>query len=67
MEDSNVDHPIMADPADTAMIDTNIDDLFGESANGLPPDALSLAIPSAPLPSGLVLRIAEMQGRGCCT
>ena len=58
---------------DGAMMDANmeanldVDDLFGEAADGIAAEALGVALPSAPLPPSLVLRIMEMQSRGCCT
>ena len=53
---------------DAAMMEANIDDLFGEAAGDLVvADALGVALPAAPLPPSLVSRIAEMQWRGCCT
>ncbi|KAK3725235.1 Mediator of RNA polymerase II transcription subunit 16 [Vermiconidia calcicola] len=52
---------------DAAMLDANIDDLFGEAADGLAAEALGVALPSAPLPPSLIFRIMEMQNKGCCT
>lgn len=52
--------------AETALMDASTYDLFGEPADSLVSNGLSAAL-SAPLPPGLVLRIAEMQNRGCCT
>ena len=53
-------------------MDTNLDDLFGEAAdglatNGLTADALGVPLPPTPIPPELALRIADMQGKGCCT
>ena len=59
MDDTILDEPAMPD---AAIMGDTIDDLFGEAA-----DVLNVALPSAPLPAGLILRIAQMQGRGCCT
>ena len=50
-----------------ANMDDNMDDLFGEPVDGLTADPLGVGLPSAPLPPSLVLRVAEMQNRGCCT
>ncbi|KAF2173213.1 hypothetical protein M409DRAFT_17158 [Zasmidium cellare ATCC 36951] len=47
---------------DAAMMDPTMEDLFGEAADGL-----NVPLPPAPLPAALILRIAEMQSRGCCT
>jgi hypothetical protein len=52
---------------DAAMMDQNIDDLFGEAADGLAVDALGVALPSAPLLPSVVLRMMEKQTTGCCT
>ena len=58
---------------DTGMMDANmdanidVDDLFGEAADGLTAEALGVALPAAPLPPSLVLRIMDMQTKGCCT
>ena len=58
---------------DGGMMDANmdanidVDDLFGEAADGLAAEALGVALPAAPLPPSLVLRIMGMQSRGCCT
>jgi mediator of RNA polymerase II transcription subunit 16, fungi type len=69
MDDANVltGHDAALPDADAAMIDQNIDDLFGEAADGLAVDALGVALPPAPLPPSVVLRIMEKQSRGCCT
>ena len=67
MEDAVISDVVMSE---SALIDANIeniDDLFGEAADGLPTDGLGIALPAAPLPPGLVLRIIELQTRGCCT
>lgn len=64
--------PRMDDAGDTSMMD-NMDDLFGEAANGLDLGAtdidagVSIPMPSAPLPASVVLRIGELQRSGCCT
>lgn len=47
---------------DAAMMDPSMADLFGEAADGL-----NVPLPQAPLPAALILRLAEMQSRGCCT
>lgn len=53
---------------DAAMMDANIDDLFGDgSADLVAADGLDVALPPATLPPKLVSRIAEMQWKGCCT
>lgn len=48
---------------DAAMMDPSMEDLFGEAADSLNVSSL----PPVPLPAALILRIAEMQSRGCCT
>lgn len=57
---------------DSAMMDTNIDDLFGDGGGDLVApdglgDGLGVALPPAPVPPKLVSRVAEMQWKGCCT
>lgn len=49
-------------PNAAVMMDPSMADLFGEAADGL-----NVPLPPAPLPAALVLRLAEMQSRGCCT
>lgn len=58
METSNIDEPAMVD---AAMMDPTMEDLFGDAADGL-----NVGMPPAPLPASLIVRIAEMQSRGCC-
>lgn len=72
MEESNEADSAMPDPAMVqasieANMDTNLDDLFGEAADGITNGALSVPMPPAPLAPALALRIADMQSRGCCT
>lgn len=50
-----------------ANMDANMDDLFGEAADGLVTDGLGVGLPSTPIPAELALRITDMQSRGCCT
>lgn len=65
MEDIQINDATMPD---AAMMDANIDDLFGDAADDLvAAEGLGVALPAAPLPSNLVRRVAEMQWRGCCT
>ena len=70
MDDTAMNESSLADPT---MMDANIDgnidvdDLFGEAADGIAAEALGVALPAAPLPPSLVLRIMEMQTKGCCT
>ena len=52
---------------DAAMMDANIDDLFGEAADGIAAESLGVGLPSAPIPASLAMRITEMQNKGCCT
>lgn len=47
---------------DPTMMDATMEDLFGDAG-----DALNVALPLTALPTATVLRIAEMQSRGCCT
>ena len=70
MDDMHIEHaPAM--PDDLGLAD-NMDDLFGEAADGLG-EGLGVALPpmpalpSQPLPAAVVLRVAEMQRTGCCT
>ncbi|KAF7189771.1 Mediator of RNA polymerase II transcription subunit 16 [Pseudocercospora fuligena] len=64
MDAANLGNATMADLPDASMMDGAMDDLFGEAPVGL--DG-GIAMPAAPLPASLILRIAEMQSRGCCT
>lgn len=64
MDAANLENATMADLPDASMMDGAMDDLFGEAPVGL--DG-GIAMPAAPLPASLILRIAEMQSRGCCT
>lgn len=47
---------------DSAMMDPTMEDLFGDATDGL-----NVSLPSTPLPVASILRLAEMQSRGCCT
>ena len=70
MDDTAMDQGALTDGAmlDASMeANLDVDDLFGEAADGLAVEALGVTMPSAPLPPTLVLRIMEMQSRGCCT
>jgi mediator of RNA polymerase II transcription subunit 16 len=58
MDSNNIEEPAMVD---AAMMDPTMEDLFGDAADGL-----NGGMASAPLPASLILRIAEMQSRGCC-
>lgn len=74
-DDAVMDEATAADAQNAAMMDSNIDsamdgnldDLFGEAADGLAAEALGVPLPSAALPPSLVLRIMDMQTKGCCT
>lgn len=50
-----------------AMVDTTMDDLFGEATNGLSVEGLGISLSNPPPPPSLISRIAEMQSGGCCT
>jgi hypothetical protein len=52
---------------DAAMMDQNIDDLFGEAADGLAVDALGVTLPPAPVSATVALRVMDKQYQGCCT
>ena len=53
---------------DAAMMDTGIDDLFGDvGADLVAADGLGVPLPPAPVPPKLISRVAEMQWKGCCT
>lgn len=52
---------------DAVIMDQNLDDLFGEAADGLAVDTLGVAMPPAPLPPSVALRVMEQQSKGCCT
>ena len=54
MDATNIAEPVGI--PDASMMDPTIDDLFGEAAGGL-----AVPMPPAPLPTPVVLRIAEMQ------
>lgn len=74
-EDAVMDEATAADAQNAALMDSNmdsamdgnLDDLFGEAADGLAAEALGVPMPPAPLPPSLVLRIMDMQTKGCCT
>ena len=74
-EDAVMDEAVAAEAQNAALMDSNmdatmdgnLDDLFGEAANGLAAEALGVPMPPAPLPPSLVLRIMDMQTKGCCT
>ena len=74
-EDTAMDDAAVHDAQNAAMMDANIDstmdgnldDLFGEAADGLAAEALGVPLPTAALPPGLVLRVMDMQTKGCCT
>lgn len=53
------------DPGDAVMMD-NMDDLFGEAADGLGMGT-GVVMPSAPLPAPLIARVADIQRTGCCS
>lgn len=58
MESTNIQEPAMVD---AAIMDSSMEDLFGDAADGL-----NVGMAPAPLPASLISRIAEMQSRGCC-
>lgn len=60
MDTDSLDQATMPDAA--MMADPTMEDLFGEAA-----DMSGVALPPAPLPASLILRIAELHSRGCCT
>lgn len=47
---------------EAAMMDPTMEDLFGDAGDGL-----NVGMAPAPTPPKLILRIAEMQSRGCCS
>ena len=67
MEDSILNNEPIAlpDAGDAAMLD-NMDDLFGDAADGLGLGA-GIPLPPAPLPASILFRIADVQRSGCCT
>lgn len=65
MEDVGLNEAPMPD---ATMMDTGIDDLFGDvGADLVAADGLGVALPPVPVPPKLVSRVAEMQWKGCCT
>ena len=54
----------MMDPNIDSAMDGNLDDLFGEAVTA---EALGVPLPPAALPPALVLRVMDMQTKGCCT
>ena len=56
---------VMPHAGDASMLD-NMDDLFGDAADGLG-IAAGVLLPSAPLPASLIFGVAGMQRTGCCT
>lgn len=54
-------------PDAAALMDQNMEDLFGEAADSLAVDALGVAMSAAPLTPAVVLRMLEKQNLGCCT
>ncbi|KAK5134455.1 hypothetical protein LTR08_006502 [Meristemomyces frigidus] len=66
MDDSALDEAtVMPDAGDASMLD-NMDDLFGDAADGLGMGT-GVVLPSAPLPASLIFRVASAQRTGCCT
>lgn len=78
MHCTNIDEPALA----AGMMDTTMDDLFGDAADGLGAGltgdltgsldgglhgALNVTLPHTPLPAESILRIAETRSRGCCS
>ena len=59
------DATVMPDAGDASLLD-NMDDLFGDAADELGIGA-GVILPSPPLPSSLIFRVADMQRTGCCT
>ena len=51
---------------DSTLID-GLDDLFGETSDDLVPHNLDVSLPSAPITASLIMRLNELQNRGCCT
>ena len=79
MDSTSLDEPALAD---AGIMDTAMDDLFGDAADGLGADltgdltgtldgglngALNVSIPQIPLPTESILRVAELRSRGCCS
>lgn len=79
MDSTTIDEPALAD---AGIMDTTMDDLFGDVADGLGADltgdltgtldgglngALSVSLPQVPLPTESILRIDELRSRGCCS
>ncbi|KAF2770839.1 hypothetical protein EJ03DRAFT_56389 [Teratosphaeria nubilosa] len=64
------DNAAMDDPAPIPdglmdnMVETNMDDLFGDASDNL---TINVPIPPIPLPASLVTQISEMQRTSCCT
>ncbi|KAH9835081.1 Mediator complex subunit 16 [Teratosphaeria destructans] len=58
------DNAPMPDGLMDNMVETNMDDLFGDAADNL---NINVPLPPIPLPAPLVMRLSEMQRTGCCT
>lgn len=59
MDSNNIEEPTMVD---ASLMDPTMEDLFGDAAVGL-----NVGMAPAPAPASLILRIAELQSRGCCS
>ncbi|CAK4028645.1 Hypothetical predicted protein [Lecanosticta acicola] len=62
MEDPNLDDSRMGTTMQHPAMMETMEDLFGEAA-----DNLNVSLPPVILPAASMLRVAEMQSRGCCT
>lgn len=60
MEIGSIEGPVGGMP-DTSIMDPTMDDLFGEATGDL-----VTAMPTPPVPAALLVRLADMQSRGCC-
>lgn len=58
MQVESMDHNVMAD---VSLDDVAMEDLFGETSG------LETAVLPTPLPSALLLRLAELKSSGCCS
>lgn len=67
MDEDTITSAVEQSMPDGSMMDQNIDDLFGEAADGLAVDALGVGLPPEPLAPSVALRVMDKESKDCCT